>query len=53
MFEEGCRSTLECALHLQLTEDTFKDAVKYYSRRFSGIKTEKQNYTLLFHRMGL
>ncbi|MCX4167839.1 ImmA/IrrE family metallo-endopeptidase [Enterococcus casseliflavus] len=50
-FEEGCRSTLECALHLQITEDTFKDAVKYYSRRFSGIKTEN-NYTLLFQADG-
>lgn len=50
-FEEGCRSTLECALYLQITEDTFKDAVKYYSRRFSGIKTEN-NYTLLFQPNG-
>ena len=46
-FEDGCRTVLDCAVHLEVSEETFKDAVKYYARRFTGIKTEN-NYTLLF-----
>lgn len=46
-FEEGCKTVIDCAVHLEVSEETFKDAVKYYARRFTGVKTEN-NYTLLF-----
>jgi hypothetical protein len=36
---------------LQVSEVTFKDAVKWYARKWNGIKTEN-NYTLLFQPNG-
>ena len=50
-FEAGCVSIWECAEHLQVSEVTFKDAVKWYARKWNGIKTEN-NYTLLFQADG-
>lgn len=50
-FEDGCKTTLECANFLQVTHQTFKDAISYYARRFNGIKTEN-NYTILFNQDG-
>lgn len=46
-FEAGCVSVWECANHLEITEQTFKDAIKWYARKWDGIKTEN-NYTILF-----
>ncbi|WP_368243668.1 MULTISPECIES: ImmA/IrrE family metallo-endopeptidase [Enterococcus] len=46
-FEFGCTSVWECAEYLQIPEITFKDAIKWYARKWDGIKTEN-NYTLLF-----
>ena len=46
-FEAGCISVWECAEHLQITEETFKDAIKWYSRKWDGIKTEN-NYIIIF-----
>lgn len=50
-FEAGCVSIWECAEHLQVSEVTFKDAVKWYARKWNGIKTEN-DYTLLFQPNG-
>lgn len=47
-FEEGYHTTQECASFLEVTEETFCDAVRYYARRYDGIKTE-DNYVLLFN----
>lgn len=46
-FESGCVSAWECAEHLQITEQTFMNAIKWYARKWDGIKTEN-NYTILF-----
>lgn len=47
-FEAGCVCVWECAEHLQIPEATFTDAIKWYSRKWNGIKTEN-NYTIMFH----
>lgn len=50
-FESGCHNVWECADHLQITEESFKDAVKYYARKFDGIKTENK-YIIFFKANG-
>lgn len=50
-FEAGCVNVWECAEHLQVSEITFRDAIRWYARKWSGIKTEN-NYTLLFQANG-
>ncbi|MET3092061.1 ImmA/IrrE family metallo-endopeptidase [Enterococcus casseliflavus] len=50
-FESGCVSVWECAEHLDITEKTFKAAIKYYARKYDGIKTENK-YTILFNLNG-
>lgn len=50
-FESGCVSVWECAEHLSITEKTFKAAIKYYARKYNGIKTENK-YTILFNLNG-
>lgn len=50
-FESGCFSVWECAEHLDITEKTFKAAIKYYARKYDGIKTENK-YTILFNLNG-
>lgn len=50
-FESGCVSVWECAEHLSITEKTFKAAIKYYARKYDGIKTENK-YTILFNLNG-
>lgn len=45
-FEAGCISVWECAEHLQVTEQTFKDAIRYYARKYdkyNGLKTEDKH----------
>lgn len=46
-FENNCTSAWECAEFLDVTEETFKDAIKYYHRKHKIIKTEN-NYTIFF-----
>lgn len=50
-FESGCISVWECAEHLSITEKTFKAAIKFYARKYDGIKTEDK-YTILFNLNG-
>lgn len=50
-FESGCVSVWECAEHLSITKKTFKAAIKYYARKYDGIKTENK-YTILFNLNG-
>lgn len=50
-FNEGCQTTLQCADFLEVTEETFLDAISYYARRFNGFKVE-DNYTLIFNENG-
>lgn len=50
-FESGFVSVWECAEHLSITEKTFKAAIKYYARKYDGIKTENK-YTILFNLNG-
>lgn len=50
-FNEGCQSSLQCAEYLEVTEETFLDAIRYYAQRFDGLKIE-DNYTLIFNENG-
>lgn len=50
-FEAGCISVWECAEHLQITEETFTDAIKWYSRKWDGIITEDK-HTIFFKKDG-
>ncbi|MCO8292620.1 ImmA/IrrE family metallo-endopeptidase [Tetragenococcus halophilus] len=50
-FEDGCKTITECAVFLGVLEETIHNAVKYYARKYDGIKTEN-NYTLFFHADG-
>ncbi|WP_312727558.1 toxin [Enterococcus sp.] len=50
-YEHGCKTVAESAEYLQITVETLKTAIAYYSRKFNGIKTEN-NYTLLFQPNG-
>lgn len=42
-FNEGCQTAKQCAAYLEVTEQTFTDAIKYYARRFDGIVTENKH----------
>ncbi len=46
-FNEGCQTAQQCAAHLEVTEQTFIDAVTYYSQRFDGIVTQ-DNHIIFF-----
>jgi len=50
-FETGCKSVWECAEHLNITDQAFKDAVKFYARKFRGIMTE-DNHIIIFREDG-
>ena len=50
-FESGCEYVWQCAEHLQVTEKTFTDAIKWYARKWDGIKTEN-GYTIIFRENG-
>ncbi|MGX7133124.1 ImmA/IrrE family metallo-endopeptidase [Enterococcus songbeiensis] len=50
-FEAGCVSIWDCAAHLGITTQVINRAVKYYARRFDGIKTEN-GYTIFFNKNG-
>lgn len=50
-FNCGCKSTLECANHLEVTKEVFEDAISYYATKFDSI-TVKDQYTIYFHENG-
>lgn len=50
-FENGCKTTLECANHLEVTKEVFENAIYYYSTKFIDI-TVKNKYRIYFHEDG-
>ena len=50
-FEEGCQSIQQCAEFLEVTEETFMDAIKYYGQHNDRITTTK-NHTIRFNENG-
>lgn len=50
-FEAGCEYVWQCAEHLQVPEKTFTDAIKWYARKWDGIKTEN-GYIIIFRKNG-
>lgn len=50
-FESGCVSVWECAEYLSIPEKTFKTAIKFYARKYDGIKTEDK-YIIIFNLNG-
>lgn len=50
-FENGCKTTLECANHLEVTKEVFETAISYYSTKFDDI-TVKDKYKIYFNENG-
>lgn len=50
-YENGCNSVLQCADFLQITVQTFTDAVKWYARKWDGIWTSN-GYCIFFMASG-
>lgn len=50
-FEAGCVSIWECAEHLQITEELFKDAIKFYARKYDGF-LQAGKYAIVFQKDG-